>query len=131
MKDLILITSYCPNTERKEKLFEFLKSLQKFRDKYDIFLASHLPIDNFYFNYIDYFYYDKNNVILEDIEYRQNAWFSPWDDYVIWSSYTSIGNTISAIWDMIIPSISMAKSLNYEKIHCFEYDSLITDIKEI
>ena len=65
MKDLILITSYCPDSEKKEMLFEFLKSLQKFRNEYDIFLSSHLPIDNFYFNYVDYFYYDnfkQNNV---------------------------------------------------------------------
>jgi len=131
MKDLILITSYCPDSEKKEMLFEFLKSLQKFRNEYDIFLSSHLPIDNFYFNYVDYFYYDKNNTILDDIEYRQNSWFSPENNYIIWSSYTHIGNTISAIWDMIIPSISMAKSLNYRKIHYVEYDSLVTDLKEI
>ena len=41
-KDLILITAYCPNKEKKEILFDFLKQLQKFRDKYDILVSSHI-----------------------------------------------------------------------------------------
>ena len=103
-KDLILITAYCPNKEKKEILFDFLKQLQKFRDKYDILVSSHTPLDTHFFDYFDYFYYDKNNVILTDIEYRQNGWFSPFDDYVIWSTYLGGGNTIKAILDLIIPS---------------------------
>ena len=130
-KDLILITAYCPNKEKKEILFDFLKQLQKFRDKYDILVSSHTPLDTHFFDYFDYFYYDKNNVILTDIEYRQNGWFSPFDDYVIWSTYLGGGNTIKAILDLIIPSISIAKGLKYNKIHYIEYDTNITDDKEL
>ena len=77
------------------------------------------------------FYYDKNNHILTDIEYRQNGWFSPFHDYVIWSSYLSSGNTIKAILDLLVPSIALAKNLKYEKIHYFEYDTKISDDKEL
>jgi len=130
-KDLILITAYCPSKEKKEILFEFLKQLQKFKDKYDILVASHSPLDMHFFDYFDYFYFDKNNIILNDIEYRQNGWFSPYNNYVIWSSYLGIGNTIKAILDTLIPSISIAKNLKYEKIHYFEYDTKIIDDKEL
>ena len=130
-KELILITTYCPNKERKEILFDFLKQLQKFRDKYDILVSSHTPLDTHFFDYFDYFYYDKNNVILTDIEYRQNGFFCPFDNYVIWSSYIGSGNTIKAILDLIIPSISIAKDLKYNKIHYIEYDTIITDDKEL
>ena len=130
-KDLILITAYCPNKEKKEILFDFLKQLQKFRDKYDILVSSHTPLDTHFFDYFDYFYYDKNNVILTDIEYRQNGFFCPFDNYVIWSSYIGSGNTIKAILDLIIPSISIAKGLKYNKIHYIEYDTNITDDKEL
>jgi len=130
-KDLILITAYCPNKEKKEILFDFLKQLQKFRDKYDILVSSHTPLDTHFFDYFDYFYYDKNNVILTDIEYRQNGWFSPFDDYVIWSTYLGGGNTIKAILDLIIPSITIAKDLKYNKIHYIEYDTNITVDKEL
>jgi hypothetical protein len=130
-KELILILTYCPNKERKEILYDFLKQLQKFRDKYDILVSSHTPLDTHFFDYFDYFYYDKNNVILTDIEYRQNGFFCPFDNYVIWSSYIGSGNTIKAILDLLIPSISIAKNLKYEKIHYFEYDTKITDDTEL
>jgi len=130
-KELILIVAYCPNKERKEILFDFLKQLQMFRCSYDILVASHTPLDVNFFEYFDYFYYDKNNIILTDIEYRQNGWFSPFDDYVIWSSYLGIGNTIKAILDLLVPSIALAKNLKYEKIHFFEYDTKISDDKEL
>lgn len=130
-KELILIISYCPDKKRKEILFDFLKQLQKFRDSYDILVSSHTPLDVNFFDYFDYFYYDKNNIILTDIEYRQNGWFSPFDDYVIWSSYLGTGNTIKAILDLLIPSISLAKNLKYEKIHYFEYDTKISNNKEL
>lgn len=130
-KDLILITAYCPNKEKKEILFDFLKQLQKFRDKYDILVSSHTPLDTHFFDYFDYFYYDKNNVILTDIEYRQNGFFCPFDNYVIWSSYIGSGNTIKAILDLIIPSIAIAKNLKYKKIHFFEYDTKIIDDTEL
>jgi hypothetical protein len=69
--------------------------------------------------------------MLTDIEYRQNGWFTPFENYVIWSNYITQGNTLKAIWDMIIPSISIAKSLNYEKIHCIEYDSEVISDDEL
>lgn len=130
-KDLILITSYCPTNEKKEILLTLLKGLQKYRNEYDILLCSHVRLDPFFFDYFDYFYFDKNNQMLTDIEYRQNGWFTPFENYVIWSNYITQGNTLKAIWDMIIPSISIAKSLNYEKIHCIEYDSEIFSDDEL
>ena len=70
-KELILIVAYCPNKERKEILFDFLKQLQMFRCSYDILVASHTPLDVNFFEYFDYFYYDKNNVILTDIDFKK------------------------------------------------------------
>jgi hypothetical protein len=130
-KELILVLAYCPDKERKEILFDLLKQLQGFRKSYAILVASHTPLDANFFEYFDYFYYDKNNVILTDLEYRQNGWFSPFDDYVIWSSYLSIGNTIKAILDLLIPCIALAKNLKYEKMHYLEYDTKISDDKEL
>lgn len=130
-KELILILVYCPDKKRKKIFLEFLQQLEKFRDIYDILVASHTPLDTMFFDYFDYFYYDKNNVILTDIEYRQNGWFSAYDNYVIWSSYLGKGNTIKAILDLLRPSLSIVKNLKYEKVHFFEYDSKITNNKEL
>lgn len=130
-KELILITAHCPTNEKKEILLKLLKSLEKYRDKYSILVASHTTMDSFFFEYFDYFYYDKNNDILTDIEYRQNGWFMPFENYVIWSSYIGVGNTLKAIWDLVIPSIAIARSHNYEKIHYIEYDSEIINNYEM
>jgi hypothetical protein len=131
MKELILILSYCPNKEKKESLLFFLKDLQSFRENYNILLVSHSKLDPYFLEYCDFYFYSEKNELLDGIEYRQNSWFSPVNDYVIWSSYTTIGNTLSAIWDMLIPSLSLAKSLSFEKIHYFEYDSRISSPLEL
>lgn len=131
MKELILILSYCPSKEKKESLLLFLKDLHFFRENYSILLVSHSKLEPYFLEYCDYYFYSEKNQLLDDIEYRQNFWFSPVDDYVIWSSYTTIGNTLSAIWDMLVPSLSLAKSLKYEKIHYFEYDTRISSKLEL
>lgn len=131
MKELILILSYCPTKEKKETLLELLKDLQSHRNSYSILLASHTALDPMFMEYVDHYFFELKNNVLTDIEYRQNSWFAPKDDYVIWSSYTEIGNTLGPIWDMLVPSISIAKSFGYKKIHYFEYDTRITNISEL
>jgi hypothetical protein len=130
-KDLLLITSHCSTPEKKHILLNLLKSLQGFRKKFDILVTSHLPLDPWFFEYFDYFFFDKNNRVLTDQEYTQNSWFQPFDNYVIWSSYADYGNTMVAIWDLIIPSLSVAKSHGYEKIHYIEYDTLFMNDEEL
>ena len=130
-KDLLLITSHCSTPEKKHTLLNLLKSLQNFRNNYDILVTSHLPLDPWFFEYFDYFFFDRNNRVLTDQKYTQNAWFKPFDNYVIWSSYADYGNTMVAIWDLIIPSLSIAKSHGYEKIHHIEYDTLFTNDEEL
>lgn len=129
-KDLLLITSHCSTPEKKHTLLNLLKSLQNYRNKFDILVASHLPLDPWFFEYFDYYFFDGNNHLLLDQEYTQNSWFQPFDNYVIWSSYADYGNTMVAIWDLIIPSISIAKSHGYEKIHHIEYDTLFPNDQE-
>jgi hypothetical protein len=133
-KELILITSYCNTKEKKETLLSLLKNLQNFRDDYSILLCSHLPLDHFYYDYIDYFYYDKNNFILKSPKFNYNSWFAPFGEkhsYIIRSSYVEYGNTHAAILSMVIPGTKIAESLGYEKIHYLEYDSIIHKIDEL
>jgi len=130
-KDLIILTTHCSNPNKKETLLNLLKSLQKFRDKFDILVTSHLPLDEWFFSYFDFYFFDKNNHLLTDQKYTQNGWFRPVDNYVIWSSYSDYGNTMLAIWDMIIPSISIGRTHGYTKAHYIEYDTLLSNDIEL
>ena len=46
-EDIILITAYCPNIEKTDKLRKLVNQLQKFKNKYDIMVVSHttIPLD--------------------------------------------------------------------------------------
>ena len=75
-KELILIVAYCPDQERKSILMDFLRDLQKFRTDYDILLTSHTNLDNHFTDHVDFFYYDDKNIVLKEIEFQQNGWYS-------------------------------------------------------
>lgn len=131
MKDLILITSYCPKLEQKEMLLKLLQNLNNTRDRYDVMVTSHTILDGYFLEYCDYFYYDKSNPVLTDIEYRNHAFFDLQDGNIIWSNYTNIGNTHLTILRLIIPVINLIKSLNYKKIHFLEYDTKFYNTEEL
>jgi len=131
MKDLILVAAYCPKLEQKEMLIKLLQNLNTIRDRYDIMLTSHTILDNCFLEYCDYFYFDKNNPILNDIEYRNHAFFDLHNGNIIWSNYTNNGNTHLTILKLIIPVINLIKSLNYKKVHYLEYDCKFYNSEEL
>jgi hypothetical protein len=131
MKDIILVTAYCPKIEQKEILIKLLQNLNTIRDKYDIMITSHTILDSYFLEYCDYFYFDKKNPVLNDIEYRNHAFFDLQNENIIWSNYTNIGNTHLTILRLIIPAINLIKSLNYKKIHFLEYDCKFYNSEEL
>ena len=72
-KDLILITSYTPDSIRKNLLLDSLKSIDK--NKFDIMVSSHSSISEEALEYCNYFIYDKKNTLLFDLEYKLSYWF--------------------------------------------------------
>lgn len=129
-KELIVIVAFCPDQKRKTSLYYLLSDLQNFREKYDILLTSHTNFDTFFTELVDYFYFDKENIVLTDLEYQQNGWYSTNGKDIIWSSFINMGNYLPSIYKILIPGLSIAKSLGYEKIHKLEYDSRISSILE-
>lgn len=129
-KDLIIIVTFCPEQKNKEALYHLLSDLQKFRKNFDILLTSHTLLDNFFTELVDYFYYDKENIVLTDLEFQQNGWYSTNGKDKIWSSFINIGNYLPSIYKILIPALSIANSLGYKKIHKLEYDMRIEDSKE-
>jgi hypothetical protein len=131
MKDLLLITSYCPDEVRENILRDLINSLTKFNEKYDIMIVSHTPIALDIQKKVNYFLYDSKNEILTDSDLLNQPWFSPTESRVIQSSFLSKKNTVLAMWRMMILGFSLAKNLGYSKVHQIEYDCHIIEDSEI
>ena len=124
---LITIGAYCPDSSSKKLLLECLKSLQHCRDKYDILVVTHLPLENYIYDYVDYVFFDKNNELLFDLEYLNPPWFSPNRQIKVTSSYVTGRNTYLAVYRLLIASFGITKTMGYKKVHWIEYDSLLSN----
>ena len=128
MKELILITAYCPDQKRKDQLNNLVNSLQPFRKEYDICISSHTHIPLEITEKVDYTIYDKENPILTDLDYLSSSWGIPFKDYTIYSTFVGKGTYILAILRLMILGNGLAKTMGYQKVHKFEYDAVINDI---
>lgn len=130
MKDLILITAYCPDEYREGILRDLVISLNNFKNVFDILIVSHTPIPLDIQKKVNYCFYDSKNEILTDWDLINQPWFNPNDERRIQSSFLSRKNTHLAIWRMMILGFSLSKNMSYKKVHHIEYDCKINDISE-
>ena len=128
MKDLILITTYCPDDYRENILRNLVNSL--YISDFDVMIVSHTPIPLDIQKKVNLVLYDEKNEILTDWDLLNQPWFNPGNDRRIQSSYLSKKNTHLAIWRMLILANSVAKNLGYQKIHNIEYDCVISNFNE-
>ena len=129
MKDLILITAYCPDDYRENTLRSLVNSLQNYTDLFEIMIVSHTAIPIDIQKKVEYCIYDNKNEILTDLDLLNQPWFAP-DDRRIQSSFLSKKNTHLAIWRLMILGFSNAKNLGFSKVHHIEYDCEINEISE-
>ena len=128
MKDLILITAYCPDDYRENLLRNLVAFLE---DKpFDVMIVSHTTIPLDIQKKVNIVLYDKKNEILTDWDMLNQPWFNPMNDRRIQSSFLSKKNTHLAIWRMMILGFSTAKNLGYTKLHHIEYDCEINSMDE-
>lgn len=132
-KDLIIIGAYCPDTEREKLLVNCINSLKGCRDRYDILISSHSYIPEYIAKEVDYTVFDKDNdvISINDIEYMNQPWFRPMDNYSIVSPYIANHSTFLSCYRVLIAGIGMARTYSYNKIHFIEYDSVVKEIDEI
>lgn len=129
MKDLILITAYCPDDYREDVLRNLVNSLDN--ESFDLMVISHTPIPLDIQKKVDIMFYDKKNEILTDWDLINQPWFSPGNGKKIQSGLLSKKNTHLAIWRMLILGFSTAKNLGYNKVHHIEYDCEINNMDEL
>jgi len=131
MKDVVLITAFCPDPEREKILRDLVSFLSEKKEKLDIILISHTPIPEDISRQTYISIYDSKNEIVTDWDLLNKPWFSPGNDGIIYSSFLSGKSTLLAVWRMMIMGFSLSKMLEYEKIHHIEYDCSLKDIEEI
>jgi hypothetical protein len=130
MKDLILITAYCPDDYRENILRNLVLSLEKYKNDFEVMIVSHTPIPLDIQRKVEYCFYDKKNEILYDWDLINQPWFSPNGNRRIQSSFLSKQNTHLAIWRLMILGFANAKNLGFTKVHHIEYDCEINEISE-
>jgi hypothetical protein len=128
MKELILITSHTPDNNREHLLRNLVKCVKN--TEYDIMVVSHTPIPKDIMEDVDYFFFDKKNPLIYDIK-DKNSFIFENSDFIIRSTETKKYNHSLACLKLIKLGLINAKILKYEKVHFFEYDSLIKDFSEI
>ena len=128
MKELILITSHTPDNEREGLLRDLIKNIKG--SEYNIMVVSHTPIPKDIMDEVDYFIFDKNNLLLYEVDDKVIMQFAN-ENFIIYSTETKGYNHSLSFIKLLKLGLSNAKRLNYKKVHFFEYDSVINDFSEI
>lgn len=129
-KDLITIFSFCPSFEKKKILNGLLESLQQLRNDYDLMVVSHSAISDLSFEMLDYFYYDKENVLLTDFDLTNKFWFRG-ENITVNSSLVYPVSTHLTIYRLIYYTLNFSKFMGYNKTHFIEYDIKFDEVNLI
>lgn len=128
MKNLILITAFCPDSKRQEILRKLVYNIEK--DNFDILLVSHSLIPADILDKVNYFVFDKNNILDYDLDKKFSFYFSN-QEFVVKTTEPKKYNHFVACIRLITTGLAYAKNLGYKIVHYFEYDSLITNFDEL
>jgi len=122
MKDIILITAYCPSFKQENILRNLIQSIDK--KLYDISVVSHLPLPISIQKETQYCFYDSENILTDDLDFKPDTWVQTPLGII---HHTQINRKahILAIDKLISTGLSCLKALGYVKVHLLEYDTLI------
>lgn len=127
MKDLFLITTYAPDNSRRNMLRNFVNSINK--TLFDIMVVSHSSIPEDIIDDINYFVYDSENILLTDIEYKYEMYYSSPNFNVLSTENRPFNHTLAAL-KLVTLGLSTARNEGYKKVHCIEYDTELKSDQE-
>lgn len=126
-KNTAIIISTYPNNKHIEDITN--KAILAIKDAgYPIILTSHFPITEDLQENVDYFIYDKNNILVYH-DFYSSAWQNSSDVDMLMNIRTE-GNHLyhgSAVYTNYYNGISLANKLGYENAICFNYDMILSD----
>jgi len=124
MKDLVLITAYCPSDEQIEALEKCLESIKK--TGYHILLVSHTHIPIHIQKKCQYYIYDYLNDVSDDYNLFGDNFFAV-DNISINSRFFQKSFYGFAIYRMFSIASQLAANFGYKNLHHIEYDCELID----
>jgi hypothetical protein len=124
MKDLVLITAYCPSDEQIEALEKCLESVKK--TGYHILLVSHTHIPIHIQKKCQYYIYDYLNDVSDDYNLFGDNFFAV-DNISINSRFFQKSFYGFAIYRMFSIASQLAANFGYKNLHHIEYDCELLD----
>jgi hypothetical protein len=122
--DLFLVMAYTPNRFKENLLRNLINELKKLDQ--DILLVSHTIQSQDIIDSVDYYLYDKENLLIKQYETECYDVFSHGNiNLNTQLSCTNLINHGLAMLKMLYSGLSLAKMLNYEKVIQIEYDTKI------
>jgi glycosyltransferase involved in cell wall biosynthesis len=125
--DTLVIISTYPNSEHIIDLTK--KSIDAIKKQgYKVMLSSHYPINEELQNLSDYIVVDKNNLLTYH-DYFSTAWQTSDEMEMMMNIKTEKNHQYHgpAVYTNYYNGISLAKSLGYGNVVCFNYDMIIED----
>jgi hypothetical protein len=124
MKDLIFITAYCPTEKQEESLNRCIDSIKRLG--FHILLLSHSHIPLHIQKKCNYYFYDYDNDVSEDINLLGHNSFS-FNNQTIQSRFFVKTFYGFAIYRMFSIASQIAINFGYDNIHHIEYDCELLD----
>ena len=124
--EIFVILSHAPDKVRKDFLFNLVCSL---KDRADILICSHVPIDNQILDLVDYFLYVKKNELLFDSKFKGYLSYET-DKFFIKSKNFFSYNSTLAVYNLLFPGLVFAKQSDYQIAHLLEYDCQVSFLEE-
>lgn len=128
MKDLVFITAYCPTDEQINALERCVNSV--IDSNHHVALISHTHIPIHIQKKCNYYFYDYNNDVSEDVNLLGHQTFVS-DDIRIQSRFFNKFFYGFAIYRMFTIASQIAINFGYKNIHHIEYDCELLDKKLI
>ena len=124
MKDLIVITAHCPTEKQEEALNRCVDSVHKLG--FHILLLSHSHIPIHIQKKCNYYFYDYDNDVSEDVNLLGYSTFK-FENKKIHSKFFIKNFYGFAIYRMFSIASQIALNFGYENIHNIEYDCELLD----
>lgn len=124
MKDLIVITAYCPTEEQERSLERCIDSVLDTNSHIALISHSHIPIH--IQKKCHYYFYDYNNEISDDYNLMGHIHFK-FNNKIIQSRFFNKTFYGFAIYRMFSMASQIAINFGYQNLHHIEYDCELLD----